>query len=83
VAQKCGVPIRHHNSWHVVEVNNLFEIEVCNVGQIISGVACYKVSHFLESIHYHHNGILMSLCSWKIGDKIQAYILLRALGNRK
>jgi len=50
-----------------METPNLFEVEISNVGCIISGVACYEISHFRERTHYHHD---KSLCLCDLGKLV-------------
>ena len=53
---------------------NLFEVEIGYLRGIMNGMAWHNVSHFLESVHNQHNGVLAPLSSWQTRDEIQANV---------
>jgi len=66
-----------------MKMHYLFELEVCNKGCIIGGMACYEVGHFREPVRPYHDGVFMPLGPWQTRDEVQAPILLRALRDEE
>jgi len=61
VTQKFGVSVGYNREWNAMEPIHVFEIKIRHIGCIIGLVAWNKVGHFGETIHHHHNGVLVAL----------------------
>ena len=79
MAKELSVPVGHHGFGDAVESNNLFEVEIGNLSGIMSCMAWHKVSYLRESIHDHHDSILMPLSPRQPRDKVKRNILLRGI----
>jgi len=60
-----------------MEPHNFLKDELCNVGSIITLVACNEVSHLGESIYHYHDGIFFPRGSWKGHNEVHANVIPR------
>ena len=61
VTQEFGFPIGYNREWNVVESHHLLDIEIHHMRCIIGLMAWDKMSHFGETVYYHHNGVFVAL----------------------
>jgi len=62
--------IQNHAFRDAMESHNLREVEISNLHCIICSMARNKVCHLRKLTNNHHDGVLVSLCSWKASDEV-------------